>query len=159
MVKKIFKIVLIVVVVAFIAIQFKRPDRTNPPIDAKQTIEAHQTVPQPVAAIFDRACNDCHSNKTVWPFYSQIAPVSWLVADDVTQGRRHLNFSEWGTYDKKKRVKKLGELCDEVTSGTMPMWQYTLTHRSAKLSPEDMKLLCGWSETEMDAIDNAAEQK
>lgn len=159
MVKKIFKIVLIVVVVAFIAIQFKRPDRTNPPIDTKQVIEAHQTVPQPVGAILDRSCNDCHSNKTSWPFYTQIAPVSWLVADDVVQGRRHLNLSEWGTYDKKKRVKKLGEICDEVTDGAMPLSNYTLLHRSAKLSPEDVKVLCGWTETEMDAIDKAAEPK
>lgn len=153
MVKRILKIVLLILVVAFVALQFKRPDRTNPPIDVTKTVEALQNIPQPVAAIIDRSCSDCHSNKTVWPLYSQIAPSSWLVADDVTQGRRHVNLSEWGDLDPKRRAKKLEQICDEVTDGSMPLWQYTLIHRSAKLSPADVKTICDWTEAERTAME------
>jgi hypothetical protein len=153
MVKKVLKIVLLVVVIAFVAIQFRRPVRENPAFDPQHALEAHQQVPAPIAAIFERSCNDCHSNKTVWPMYSQVAPASWLVADDVNLGRNHLNFSLWGTYDKRKQGKKLQQICDEVTDGAMPLSQYTLIHRSAKLSPDDVKAICGWTEVASEAMD------
>lgn len=158
MVKKVLNIVLIVVVVAFVAIQFRRPVRENPPFDPQHAVEAHVKVPAPIAAIFERSCNDCHSNKTVWPMYSQVAPASWLVADHVNEGRTHLNFSVWGTYDKRRQGKKLQQICDEVTDGLMPIPNYTWLHRNAKLSPDDVKAICGWTEVaseEMDAKEPA----
>jgi hypothetical protein len=157
--KRIFLIILAVPLLAFIVIQFKRPDRTNPPIDATRTMEAHVTVTPQVAAIFERSCDDCHTHKTVWPFYSQIAPVSWLVADDVRIGRNHLNMSDWASYDAKKRSKKLREICDEVMDGAMPLSQYLIVHRSAKLSPEEVKLLCDWSDAEREKMEAAEEKK
>ena len=78
------------------AIQFIQPDRTNPPINPSATFKAIAGPGSEIGAIVDRACRDCHTNDTQWPLYSRIAPISWLVANDVKQGRAHLNFSEWG---------------------------------------------------------------
>ena len=95
------------VIGAAVALQFvNRPDRTNPPEDPSLTFASQQYVPATVSATLERACYDCHSNRTVWPWYSAIAPVSWLVADDVEEGRKHLNFSEWGTYTRKRQASR-----------------------------------------------------
>src|SRR5258705_4623761 len=109
-----WKWVLFVLAVAFLAIQFVRPPRTNPPIDPTKTIEATASVPADVHAILDRSCADCHSNKTVWPWYARVAPVSWLLADDVKKGRKELNLSEWGTFKPRRKARKLDELCDQI---------------------------------------------
>jgi len=101
-----------------------------------------------VAAILDRSCQDCHSNKTRWPWYSHVAPVSWLVADDVKNGREHLNLSEWGRYDNSEASTQLRNMCREARAGVMPLDAYTLIHRLAKLSEDDVKVLCDWTTAE-----------
>ncbi len=101
---KIFRWVLIILACAVVVIQFIRPARTNPAIDPAQTIESRLQVSPQVAGIFDRSCNDCHSNKTRWPWYSNVAPVSWLVIGDVNDARSVMNFSQWGNYDKTSNL-------------------------------------------------------
>jgi Haem-binding domain len=128
-------------------IQLIRPSMVNPPTDSKQEIAVHLTVESRVQSIFDRSCNDCHSNHTVWPWYSHVAPVSWLVASDVNNGRRHLNFSEWGTYPTEKRSKILQDICNEVQKGDMPPFQYTPMHRASKLTTADQEEICRWTVT------------
>jgi len=132
----------------FIIIQFRRPARTNPPVDQSQTIEAMTQMTPQVASILARSCNDCHSNKTVWPWYSNVAPVSWSIVDDVNEGRSHLNLSEWGRYDQRRQGKKLEQMCDEVKDGAMPLSSYARMHAGSKLSPDDVKTLCDWTEAE-----------
>lgn len=143
--KKILKIAVIVLVVAFIAVQFYRPDRTNPPIVRAETLEATMQVPDNVEAILKRSCNDCHSNQTNYPWYSNVSPFSWLLANHIEDGRRNLNFSVWETYDVKKKRRKLDEICEQVETGEMPYNQYLWIHRDAKLSESDVKLLCDWA--------------
>lgn len=104
-------------------------------------------MPAPVAAILRRSCKDCHTNDTVWPWYSHVAPVSWLVARDVHNGRRHLNFSEWSTYRPDERRTKMADLVDEVESGGMPLWFYVPLHDAARLSPDDVRTLTAWAPT------------
>ncbi len=145
---KILKWLALVVVVVLIGLQFVRPARTNPAVDQSQTIHARLQVNPQVAAILDRSCQDCHSNTTRWPWYSNVAPVSWLVVDDVNHGRSHLNLSEWGSLDNSKAGKRLEEICEEVEDGAMPLLNYTRIHRSAKLSSEDIKTLCEWTAAE-----------
>jgi heme-binding protein len=145
---KILKWFALVVAVIFIGLQFVRQARTNPPVDPSQTIYARLQVTPQVAAILDRSCQDCHSNTTRWPWYSNVAPVSWLVIDDVNEGRSHLNLSEWGKLDNRRAAKRLEEICEEVEDGAMPLPSYTWIHRSGKLSPEDVKTLCEWSAAE-----------
>lgn len=137
----------LVLVVILIVIQTFRPSRKNPPIDPTREIAAVMTVDPIVAGIFGRSCNDCHSNRTVWPAYSQVAPVSWLVEYDVRAGRKELNLSEWGSYSTARKSKKLKEMCKEVTEGEMPGSMYTLMHPQAKLSGADVQAICRWAQS------------
>ena len=145
---KVIKWVLIVVACLLVIAQLWRPAQTNPAIDSSQTLEAHVQFDPKVAAILDRSCYDCHSNKTRWPWYANVAPVSWFVIDHVNEGRHDLNFSEWGKYSREDRKKQLGQLCELITEGWMPLSSYTPLHPEAKLSDEDKKLLCNWANTE-----------
>lgn len=146
--KKALKIIAILLVAAFLAAQFIRPDQTNPPVAAAETIEATTPIPENINAILTRSCNDCHSNKTVYPWYAQITPANWLLANHIDEGRRELNFSSWQTYDARKKKRKLDEICEQIETGEMPHNQYLWIHRDAKLSDEDKKLLCDWTVAE-----------
>src|SRR5689334_21978009 len=112
--KKTLKWIGIVLAVFLIVSQSIRPARTNPVVDEAKTIGANSTISPEVAAIFARACADCHSSKTTWPWYTEVAPISWWLAGHVNDGRKELSLSEWGTYDSKKRVRKLKKICEEV---------------------------------------------
>ena len=138
---------IVVAVLALIVVaQFIPVGRANPPEDPAQTVYATMPPPPDIAGLLRRACHDCHSSQTVWPWYSQVAPVSWLVARDVTKGRGELNFSEWGRYPGRRKDRKLKEICEQVTRGKMPMPVYTLMHPQAKLSDQDRKAMCGWAD-------------
>lgn len=125
--------------VAALAIQFVPVDRSNPPV------ETEAPAPPAVREVLRRACYDCHSNETRWPWYSRVAPVSWLVAHDVTEGRRELNFSTWNRLDAAKQVKALRETWEEVDEGEMPLRIYLPTHPEARLSDSDRALLRAWA--------------
>ena len=143
---------LAVALVVFIVVaQVIRPSRINPPVDPAREIGATRSVSPEVAAIFERSCNDCHSNRTVWPWYTGVFPVSWLVAYDVREGRRELNFSEWDTYNSQERQKLLEKVCSEVSEGEMPGLPYSLIHPRAKLSAADVQTLCTWTQTAREA--------
>lgn len=145
---KVLRALLIVFVLLFVAAQFKRPAKTNPPVDQSQTIEAHTRMTPQVAEILDRSCNDCHSNKTRWPWYSNVAPVSWLVIGHVDDARKDMNLSEWSLRDSDRQSKKLQQMCDEVTDGAMPLSSYTPLHPGSKLSATDVKTICDWANAE-----------
>ncbi len=145
---RILRWVAIAAVCALLVSQFFGPAKTNPAFDASQAIEARLQVTPPVAAILDRSCNDCHSNKTRWPWYSNVAPVSWFVIDHVNEGRDNLNFSEWGRYTNRDVDSLLRQMCREVRAGVMPLSSYTPLHPSAKLSTEDVKTFCDWTDAE-----------
>jgi hypothetical protein len=131
--KKVILIFAAVLVVGFILIQFipYGHDHTNPIVVNEPAWRDTQT--RDIAA---KACFDCHSNETVWPWYSRIAPVSWLIARDVEQGRRHLNFSEW-TYDQHD----VGEIAEVLQYGEMPPSVYLLMHPEAKLTDAEVNML------------------
>jgi hypothetical protein len=131
----------------FLAGQLIRPARTNPPTEPARTLAAKLPVTPEAAAVKNRACRDCHSNDTTWPWYSNVAPVSWFVIDHVRSGRRHFNYSEWGGYAPDKTRKLLHDICEEVQDGSMPMGSYTLVHRDARLSDTDVQALCSWAKS------------
>jgi len=99
-----------------------------------------------VKPLLKRACYDCHSNQTVWPWYSSLAPVSWLIGSDVKEGRGHLNFSEWGSYSADTRGHKLKEIAEEVEGKGMPPWYYSMMHGDSRLSPEERSQIKNWTE-------------
>ena len=143
--RKVFKAVSVLLFLLFAGAQFVRPARVNPPAAAGQSLEEHAHVPPEVAGVLKRSCMDCHSNRTEWPWYSNVAPASWFVIDHVNHGRRHLNFSKWGEYDRRRADNLLSDICTTAKSGFMPLDSYTLVHRSARLTPADVKTLCDWA--------------
>ena len=137
---------LLAIVLLLLAIQLVPVKRDNPASGATQAIESVTTVPVDVHAILERSCADCQSNQTRWPWYSQVAPVSWLVAHDVHEGRGELNLSEWGTYSERRKVHKLQEICEQLRASKMPDSKYTLIHRNARLTDQDRDAVCAWAD-------------
>jgi len=125
--------------------QFVGPAKTNPSADPAQSVFARLETPSAVKATLERACNDCHSNNTRWPWYTSVAPVSWWTIDHVNQGRSHLNFSAWGQLRPQDAASLLGEICEEVESAGMPLPSYLRMHSEARLSLEDRKGVCLWA--------------
>jgi hypothetical protein len=129
-----------------LAIQFIAVSRSNPAVDPSRTIYAAQPVPAEVKAVFERSCRNCHSNETAWPWYSYVAPVSWVVARDVHQARKKMNFSEWGTYSALRKEDRLEEICEQLTNGDMPDRKYALFHRNARITLQERDLVCRWTD-------------
>lgn len=127
-----------------LAIQLIRPAKTNPPVISQRELAAHAQMPPQVAQSLNHACNDCHSYKTVWPWYSNIAPFSWVIIDDVNEGRRHVNLSDWSQYDPKQADKKLDQICEEVKGNWMPLVSYKLIHPQSRLTPYERAEICRW---------------
>lgn len=140
-----------VVLLALIVMQFYRPERTNPASDPGASFEAVVKPPQEVTSSLKRACHDCHSNQTAWPWYSNIAPASWLIVSDVNEGRTHLNFSNWRQAGDEGEKPDVEDLCSEVREGKMPLPAYTLLHPQAKLSSQEVAGLCALSAGEEEA--------
>ncbi|HEY6244113.1 MAG TPA: heme-binding domain-containing protein [Pyrinomonadaceae bacterium] len=150
--RKIVKWTFVVLVCLFLVAQFIGPARTNPITDQSLSIESQLHVDPQISSILDRSCNDCHSNKTRWPWYSNVAPVSWWVIGHVNDGRRDLNFSEWGNYDKRRQSRRLDQMCSLAKSGAMPLDSYTPMHAGSKLSGDDLRTLCVWTNTQANQL-------
>ena len=129
-----------------LATQFIPLNRSNPSVDPSQTIYAPLPVPAEVKDVFERSCKNCHSDETAWPWYSYVAPVSWVVAHDVHQARKMMNLSEWGSYSAKRKEDRLAEICEQVTNGDMPDRKYAIFHRGARLTPEEREAVCQWTD-------------
>lgn len=130
-----------VLVVVLVAIQFVPVDTENPPV------VADVDTPPEVKAILRRSCYDCHSNETRWPWYSRVAPFSWLVSYDVAEGREELNFSTWGELSTRDQVELMEESWEAVSEGEMPLWFYLPAHPDARIRAGDREVLQAWART------------
>ena len=137
---------LFVGILLVLGIQLIPVPRENP------EVVAPITVPDDVRMVLENSCYDCHSNLTEWPWYSRVAPVSWLVYKDVKKGRDELNFSEWGEYSDRRRNHKLEEVEEKVSEGEMPLKVYLPLHPEARLSDADRQTLIEWSRAEREAV-------
>lgn len=153
--KRVLKATAILLIVLVVGIQFVRPARTNPPVDESQTIKSNTQISPEVASIFERACRDCHTNKTVWPWYTNVAPLSWWLSNHVNDGRSSLNMSEWAKLPPDRQERKLRQICDEVSDGVMPLSSYMPMHPQAKLSEQDKKAICDWTDQERERLPQA----
>lgn len=145
-VRKVLRIVLSVVVTAIVAGSiFTWPHSAE---RAGAPLLAGAQVPPAVLATFERSCRDCHSEATRYPWYSYIAPVSFLVYKDVKHGREHLNLSRWNEYSLIRRERSLSEIANQVRDGDMPLHTYTLIHRDARLSKAEANAIFQWTQTE-----------
>jgi heme-binding protein len=131
----------IIFIVVLAAAQLIRPERANPATDASRTIHANVGTASGLVAVLDRSCRDCHSNGTVWRWYTQVAPVSWLMAYGVTAGRKAVNFSEWTAYPRDVQRALLSASCQDVSTGKMP-GAYTLVRPETRLSAQDIETIC-----------------
>jgi len=136
--RKVWQWIVIIILGILIIIQFIPADKTNP--NVSKEIET----PDQVKSVLEKSCFDCHSNETEWPWYSSIAPASWLVAHDVNEAREHINFSTWNKYTTEDRLGIIEEMWEEVEEGEMPLWYYTLAHPRAKMTDEDKQILSDW---------------
>ena len=136
---------LVVVAAALVAAQFVPAKRTNPP--AQSTL----VTPTKIEATLRRACYDCHSNETRWPWYSRVAPLSWLIVRDVNLGRKEINFSEWGSYYPATRRRKLEWMGRALREEKMPPWSYRLMRPGARLTEADRETLQRWIESALTA--------
>jgi hypothetical protein len=157
-VRKLLRWIVLVLAGLFVVMQLIRPARTNPPVDESRTIQAHTQLTPEAAAILSRSCNDCHSNQTRWPWYTNVAPISWFVINHVNDGRRQMNFSDWAQYDRSEQENYLKKICREVKSGDMPIHSYLWLHGDAKLSNEDVKVLCDWANNESQRLSQTSEK-
>ncbi|WP_242920344.1 heme-binding domain-containing protein [Pontibacter liquoris] len=139
--------IIVGILVLLVLMQFIRIDKTNPPVDPAKEFVTIANPPQDVTLILRESCYDCHSNTTKYPWYSNVAPVSWFLKNHIDEGRRELNFSEWGSYTAKKANHKLEEAIELVENGEMPMTSYTLLHAEAKLTKEEKEKLISWLKT------------
>lgn len=130
-----------VLAVVFASAQLVRPERANPATDPSSTIQAHVGAASPLPAVLDRSCGDCHSNATVWPWYTQVAPLSWLMAYGVKKGRNAVNFSEWAAYRTDLQREMLAASCRDASSGRMP-GSYSLLRPETRLSARDVETIC-----------------
>ncbi|MGN6539361.1 MAG: heme-binding domain-containing protein [Ginsengibacter sp.] len=140
-IKKIF----LLIVVVIIAIQFIQPARNKSGQVLPTDISKTYNVPENVQAILKRSCYDCHSNNTVYPWYSCIQPIGWWLASHIKRGKEELNFSEFGSYSSRKQRSKFFAISKSVEDGTMPFASYTLIHTNSKLFKEDKAIIINWA--------------
>lgn len=139
--KKIVRGTLLGLLIALVIMQFIQPDKTNPESDPSQDFITMNSIDGEIGHLLKTACYDCHSNNTTWPWYSSVAPFSYVVAHHVEEGREHLNFSVWDTYSAERANHKLEECVEEIEEGEMPMAGYVALHSEADLTEEQLEML------------------
>lgn len=150
--KKFFKRVFLLLLVVFIAIQFFRPEKNSSEGVSPNDISTKYAVPDDVMAVFKTSCYDCHSNNTVYPWYSNIQPVAWWLKDHIDDGKKELNFSEFASYRIGRQYRKLEEINGEIKEGKMPLSSYTVIHTDAKLNEQQKLAVANWVTALRDSI-------
>ena len=142
---KTIKRVLIFALFVFLGMQFYRPYKNINTTDHTAVFISETNPSKEVRLILKNACYDCHTNNTNYPWYNNVAPISYWLSHHIDEGKEHLNFSDWEKYTTKKKAHKLEELVEEVEEGKMPLNEYTWTHASAKLSTQEKEAIMAWA--------------
>ena len=150
--KKFFKGFLLLLLVAFVLIQFFRPAKNRSTIPGTNHISKLYAVPQDVGNILKTSCYDCHSNNTVYPWYAHVQPVAWWLNGHIKDGKKDLNFDEFASYSLRKQFKKMEEIDDLVEKDKMPLNSYLWIHKDAKLNQQQKLAISGWVETVRDTM-------
>jgi len=153
------KILLYSVAAILIVIQFFRIDKTNPAVDrASDMINIIDTSPE-VVQVLKTSCYDCHTNETIYPWYTNVAPVSWWVKKHIDEGRDELNFSEWGTYSIRRKDHKLDEFVEMLDEDEMPLKSYLIAHGDASLDKTQKTQLIDWAKKSRENLGYVPEKK
>lgn len=143
--------ILIALLVALVVIQFIHPEK-NVSGDKSKDITTLFPMPDSVQLIVDKACADCHSNKTNYPWYASIQPIAFWIGDHVKDGKRHFNFNDFAGYRIAKQNHKLEEVIEQIKEDEMPLYSYTLIHKEAKLTEAEKAILTNWCQSIMDTL-------
>ena len=147
-----FKIGAYVLVAAFVVIQFIRPEKNVATGPGENEISRQYPVPAEIESILRKSCYDCHSNTTRYPWYAEIQPAGWILAGDIHDAKRALNFDEFASYRLQRQLLKFEAIADEVETGGMPLPSYTLLHRDAVLSAGQKTLLISWAQSMQNSL-------
>ncbi len=152
--KKVFKNLFLLLLVIIVIIQFFHPQKniSSPDNLLINDISKVYSVPDSVNQILQTSCYDCHSNNTVYPWYSKIQPVAWWLNNHIVEGKKEINFSEFASYRLGRQFKKLDEIVKQVKEDEMPLSSYTLIHRNAALAPEQKIIITNWAKAISDSI-------
>ena len=143
-----------ITIIILIIIQFINSKLPETAPAGEKDVANVEIVPEEIKAIMMKACYDCHSMETKYPWYSYVVPVKWLVKHDIMEGRHHLNLSNWADYEDLKKIKKLDDLKEEVENIEMPPGNYILMHREAKLNEIEREKLIAWADSTMNSYVN-----
>ncbi len=147
--RRILRIALIILLVVLIVIQFIKPPKNSGEEIAENQIASKHPVPENVQQILKVSCYDCHSNNTHYPWYSRVQPVAWFLNDHIVEGKRELNFSTFSTSSASRRYKKFKEIGEQLKTGEMPLYSYTVLHRNAVLSADEKTATENWAANSM----------
>jgi Haem-binding domain len=150
--KRYFKIGLLILLGIFLVMQAFRPQKNIQKGVQANNITKLVPVPNDVQKILEKACNDCHTNNTKYPWYAEIMPVGWILNNHVVDGKKHINFDEYTTYKAKIAIHKLEEVAEQVEQNKMPMDNYISMHKEAKLSEAEKKRLIEWANRSKDSL-------
>jgi hypothetical protein len=142
--KKTLRTVGLIFIVALIGVQFIPVDRSVPEVNPEKDFLILTSAPVEVAELMKKACYDCHSYETTYPWYAQVAPFSWMIQNHVNHGREHLNFAKWSELPVEKKLHKMEECAEEIGEGEMPLKGYVALHSEAKLTNEQRAMLVDW---------------
>ena len=149
---KILKIIAIVLLVAFVGIQFIPTTRNQSEVVPKTDFMLVNDVPNDIKNKLQVSCYDCHSNNTLYPWYNKVQPVAWFLEDHIKEGKAELNFNEWDDYSNRRKNSKLKSIINQIENGEMPLWSYTLIHKNALLSTGEKELIIGYMKQIKDSL-------
>ena len=144
--RKSVKIVGMVLIGIIVVIQFFQPEQNLGNLNSEGDFVTVTNAPDSLAKILKNSCYDCHSNRTNYPWYGNISPVSWYLDNHIQEAKENLNLSNFGNLDKTQKIGVLTEICEELESGSMPLKSYLIIHRNSGLNVEDVEAICNWSE-------------
>ncbi len=147
-----FRKIMYVLLAAFIVIQFIHPAKNTSEGLQPNTIGNNYAIPADVKSILGKACNDCHSNNTRYPWYAKIQPVDWWLNKHVVDGKKDLNFDEFTNRAPRYQYHKMEEVIEMVKEREMPLKSYTWTHKDARLTSNEREKMTGWAQSVMDAM-------
>ena len=149
---KIAKIIAVVLLVAFVGIQFVPTERNQSDIVPKTDFMLVNSVPDHIKSKLQTSCYDCHSNNTQYPWYNKVQPIAWFLEDHIKEGKAELNFNEWDSLSNRRKKSKLRSIIKQIENDEMPLDSYTLIHREASFSEAEKQELIQWVERLKDSI-------
>ncbi len=147
-----FKKIAWAIAIGLIAIQFIQPARNASGQVLETDISKAVSIPDSVQMILKKACYDCHSNNTIYPFYAYIQPIGWLLNSHIKEGKSQLNFSDFGSLPKRRQASKLKSIANQIKDGAMPLPAYAMLHKNAVLGKTDKDLIINWANNTKDTL-------